>query len=105
MLKLNMKTRAKSPVFWVGLLGVIVSPVLAYTGASLTDFTTWESVGNMIVETVKNPYLVGSIISSVLGFLGVLNDPNSKGLSDTERAMGYEAPVANVKQTGTGSDN
>lgn len=97
---LNIKTRIKNPVFWVGLFGVIASPVLAYTGADLSDFTTWDSVGTVIVETVKNPYLVGSIVCAVLGFLGVVNDPNSRGLADTARALTYEEPVANVKETG-----
>lgn len=89
---INWKVRVKNPTFWIGLAGVVVSPVLAYTGASLADFTTWESVGEAIVETVKNPYLVGSIVFAVLGFLGVTNDPTTAGLKDSTQALGYKKP-------------
>lgn len=89
---INWKVRVKNPAFWVGLAGVVVSPVLAYNGASLSDFTTWGSVGEAIVETVENPYLIGSILCAVLGFLGVSIDPTTSGLSDSKEAMQYNKP-------------
>lgn len=92
MSKINWKVRVKNPVFWVGLAGVIVSPVLAYNGATLSDYTTWNSVGTAIVETAKNPYLVGSIVCAVLGFFGVTIDPTTKGVTDSETALTYEKP-------------
>lgn len=92
MSKINWKTRIKHPAFWIGLAGVIVSPVLAYNGATLSDYTTWNSVGTAIVETVKNPYLIGSVVFAVLGFLGVTTDPTTKGISDSETALTYEEP-------------
>lgn len=95
MKKINWKLRKENIAFWIGLLGVIVSPVLAYTGASLSDFTTWESVADAIVSTVQNPYLVGSIISAVLGFLGVTADPTTKGLADSKRALERTACAPN----------
>lgn len=96
---INWKTRIKSLGFWIGLAGVVVSPVLAYTGASLEDFTTWKSVGDAIYQALSNPYLFFSVVFAILGFLGVANDPNSKGLSDTARAMQYTEPVDNAKQS------
>lgn len=92
MLNLNLKVRVKNPTFWIGLASVIASPILAYNGAQLSDFTTWGSVGHVIVETVKNPYLVGSIVSAVLGFIGVTVDPTTKGISDSETALTYDKP-------------
>lgn len=92
MKKINWNVRLKNPAFWLGLAGVAVSPVLAYTGASLADFTTWQSVGQAVVETLKNPYLVGSILFAVLGFLGVTTDPTTKGMADSERALTYTEP-------------
>ena len=89
---INWKVRMKNPTFWIGLAGVVVSPVLAYTGASLVDFTTWKSVGEAILETIKNPYLVGSIVFEALGFLGVTNDPTTAGLKDSAQALSYEKP-------------
>lgn len=92
---INWKVRIKNPTFWIGLAGVVVSPVLAYNGASYSDFTTWDSVGEVIVETVKNPYLVGSIVFAVLGFLGVTTDPTTSGVSDSDEALTYSEPKKN----------
>lgn len=95
---INLKTRIKNPVFWLGLAGTIASPILAYNGAVAADITTWGGLGDIIVSTLKNPYLLGSVVFAVLGFLGVVADPNTKGLSDSERALGYEEPAPNVKE-------
>ena len=92
MSKINWKTRIQHPAFWIGLAGVAVSPILAYNGATLADYTTWNSVGAAIVDTVKNPYLIGSVIFAVLGFLGVTTDPTTKGITDSETALTYDKP-------------
>lgn len=89
---INWKTRIKHPVFWIGLLSVIASPVLAYNGATYADFTTWQSVADIIIGTVKNPYLVMSIVFAVLGFLGVTTDPNTAGIKDSSQALTYTGP-------------
>lgn len=91
-MKINWKTRIRHRAFWVGLIGVVVSPVLAYNGASAGDITTWSDVGELLISTFSNPYLLGSIVFSLLGFLGVLTDPTTEGLTDSERAMNYIAP-------------
>lgn len=87
-MKEKILSRIKNPVFWIGLFGVIAAPVLAYNGAELADFTTWESVGDIIVSTVKNPYLIGSIIAAVLGFLGVSVDTSTPGFKDGGKKEG-----------------
>lgn len=89
---INWKLRLKSKAFWVGAAGVVVSPVLAYYGAKPEDLTTWKSVGQLVVETVKNPYLVGSIGFGLAGFLGVITDPTTVGISDSDRALTYVYP-------------
>ena len=92
MKKINWKVRAKSPQFWVGLLGVIASPVLAYYGLSYADMTTWESIGNVLAQFFTNPFLIGTVVMAVLSFIGVLTDPTTKGVSDSEQAMEYTKP-------------
>lgn len=92
MHKINWKIRFKSPQFWIGLAGVIASPVLAYFGARPEDLTTWEGIGQMVVQTVQNPFLLGSIAFAVLGFLGVTVDPTTKGISDSRNALDYSEP-------------
>lgn len=89
---INWKLRVRSKAFWVGVAGVVVSPVLAYYGAKPEDLTTWKSVGQLVVETVKNPYLVGSIGFGLAGFLGVITDPTTAGVADSDRALTYIAP-------------
>ena len=92
MSKINWKVRAKSPQFWIGILGVIASPILAYYGLSYADMTTWESIGNVLAQFFTNPFLIGTVVMAVLSFIGVLTDPTTKGIKDSEQAMEYEKP-------------
>jgi phi LC3 family holin len=47
-----------------------------------------------IVPSISEEVLVNGLISiiTVLSTMGVLVDPTTKGLSDSERAMGYNEP-------------
>lgn len=92
MKNINWKVRVKSPQFWIGILGVIASPVLAYYGLSYADMTTWESIGNVLQQFFTNPFLIGTVVMAVLSFIGVLSDPTTKGIKDSEQAMEYEKP-------------
>ena len=91
-MKINWKVRVKSPQFWVGLIGVIASPVLAYLGLGFEDLTSWKSVGEVFVEFFSNPYLIGTVVMAVLSFIGVLTDPTTKGVGDSKQALEYEKP-------------
>ena len=91
-MKINWRVRAKNPQFWTGLAGVIASPVLAYLGVGYEDLTTWQSVGDVLGQFLHNPYLIGTVCVAALSFLGVLTDPTTKGIGDSPRAMGYDAP-------------
>lgn len=92
MSKINWKVRAKSPQFWVGLIGVILSPVLAYLGLGFEDLTTWDSIANVFQQFFSNPYLIGTVAMAILSFIGVLTDPTTKGIKDSRQAQGYEEP-------------
>ena len=89
---INWKVRVKSPQFWIGLLGVVASPVLAYYGLSYADMTTWDSIGNVLAQFFSNPFLLGTVGMAILSFVGVLTDPTTKGVADSEQAMEYEKP-------------
>ena len=43
----------------------------------------------MLLEAVKNPVVVVSVVVSVWN---ALNDPTTSGLADSARALGYQAP-------------
>lgn len=91
-MKINWKVRIKSPQFWVGLAGVVLSPVLAYLGLGFEDLTTWNSIGEVFTQFFSNPYLIGTVVMAVLSFIGVLTDPTTKGLKDSEQALTYKEP-------------
>ena len=96
MIMINWKVRCKSPQFWLGLIGTIMSPILAYLGLKYTDLTTWDSLANVFMQFIQNPYLIGTVLLAVLSFIGVVTDPTTKGLKDSSQAMTYEVPKSDA---------
>ena len=90
-MKINWKVRLKNPVFWVGLVVAIVLPILTYLGMSWEDMTTWAALGNALLQAVKNPVILVSVLVSVWN---LINDPTTKGLSDSAQALTYAKPKA-----------
>ena len=84
-MKINFLVRAKNPWFWIGLVGVVLTAM----GISPETLTSWGAVIEAVKELVTNPFLLGSVI---VALLGVLNDPTTAGLGDTNQAMGYKEP-------------
>lgn len=85
-MKLNWTVRFKNPYFWIGLLGI----VLAAVGVSAESLTSWDILLGKIKELAGNPFAIGCIIVAVIGYV---NDPTTKGLSDSDRALTYTKPV------------
>ena len=96
-MKINWKVRFANPTFWIGLIGAIGAPILAYLGIAASDLTTWGSVGEAIIAVFTNPYLLSLAILAALSFLGVIVDPTTHGLSDSARALGYSEPYDDAK--------
>ena len=90
-MKINWKVRVKNPVFWASLAAAVVLPVLAYLGLSWQDMTSWAALGNALLEAVKNPVILVSVVVSVWN---LINDPTTKGLSDSKQALTYTKPKA-----------
>lgn len=86
---INWKVRLNNPVFLVQIIVAIVLPILAYLGLSWEDMTSWAALGGIFLEAVKNPVILASVIVSVWN---AVNDPTTKGLSDSYRAMTYDKP-------------
>lgn len=89
---INWKVRLHNPAWWLGMVGIVMSPVLAYLGLAYSDLTTWGSLADVFVKFISNPYLIGTVVVAVLGAIGVTVDPTTKGLSDSARAMTYVQP-------------
>ena len=90
-MNINWKVRMKNPVFWVQVVVAIVLPILAYFGLSWDDMTTWGAIGKVLIDAVKNPVVIVAVIVSVWN---AINDPTTKGLSDSAQALTYDKPKA-----------
>ena len=78
-MKIDFKARIKNPIFWLNTFLAIAMPIIAYYGMSAKDFTTWNSVLNVILDALKNPYVLG------LAFISLWNNiinPTTKGITD-----------------------
>ena len=83
-MKLNWKVRFKNKVWLTSFFAAILTFV--YTILGMFD---------IYPEITKND--IGEIINSMLMFLsltGVIVDPTTVGISDSNRAMGYEVPYS-----------
>ena len=88
-MKINWEVRIKNPYFWIQIGVAILMPILAYLGLAVEDLTTWGKVGQILLEAVLNPYVLGLVVVSVFN---AIQDPTTKGLSDSENAMTYTEP-------------
>ena len=88
-MNINWKVRIKNPVFWAQVAVAIVAPILAGLGLQWEDMTTWAAFGDALFKAVMNPVIVVSVIVSLWG---IINDPTTKGLSDSTQAMTYTEP-------------
>lgn len=88
-MKINWKVRFRNPYFWVQIGVTILTTIFAYLGLSVEDLTTWSKVGQVLLEAVSNPYILGVVVVSVFN---AIQDPTTKGLSDSEKALTYTEP-------------
>ena len=86
---INWMVRFKNPIWWGQMFLAVASPILAYYGLNFKDLNTWNSVFDLLLNAIKNPYIVGLIVVNVFN---TINDPTTKGLSDSQRALSYSVP-------------
>lgn len=73
-----MNSRIKNPWFWVGLVGVVLTAM----GIRAEMLTSWQVVGEAIVNLLCNPFILFSTIAAVLG---VFVDPTTHGIIDKRK--------------------
>ena len=88
-MKINWKVRFRNKLWLGSFLSLIVSFV--YSMLSLFDVFP-DLTENTVLELLNQ-------ILTFLGLIGVLVDPTTAGLGDSERAMGYEEPWDDRKYT------
>ena len=80
--KLNWKVRFKNKVW----LGSFLSLIVGFVYSMLALFNVFPEVTQSLVLQLMNQVL------TFLGLIGVIVDPTTAGIGDSERAMSYMEP-------------
>ena len=91
-MQINWRVRFKNPQFIAQLIVSVFVPILAYLGIAAEDLTSWSVVGEVLLEAISNPYVLGLVVVSVYNSV---NDPTVSGLSDSRTALTYNKPKNN----------
>jgi phi LC3 family holin len=81
-MKINWKVRLRQPAFWIATVPVAITfvySVLALLGVAPS--ITQDTVQNLFVALV-----------ALLAQFGIIVDPTTKGVNDSDRAMTYDKP-------------
>lgn len=73
---INWKLRLRNKTFWLTLIPLLVL-LLQQVGLNIVP-ENWEDIFNTIM--------------AILTLIGAVNDPTTKGLTDSENAMTYDEP-------------
>lgn len=81
---INWTVRIKNKQFWLALIPAVL--LLAQVVAAVFGYTIdLGELGNRLLDVVN-------ALFAVLAILGVVTDPTTDGVGDSERAMGYDEP-------------
>ena len=84
MNRINWKVRIANKTFWLSLIPAAL--LLVQVAASVFGFTLdLGELGNKLLEVVN-------ALFAVLAILGVVTDPTTAGVADSQRAMTYKEP-------------
>lgn len=81
-MKINWKVRLKQPAFWIATIPVTITFV--YSVLALADI-----VPTITEERIQNLFLAAV---ALLAQFGIVVDPTTKGICDSECAMKYDKP-------------
>lgn len=83
-MKVNWKVRIKNKNFWIAIIPALLLVIQAV--AAVFGFTLdLGDLGNKLLAVVNAVFVV-------LALLGIVNDPTTATMNDSELAMGYSAP-------------
>lgn len=81
---INWKVRLGNKAFWLAIIPALL--VLAQSVGAVFGYTLdFGELGNKLAAVIEAVFMV-------LALLGIVNDPTTRGLCDSERAMGYQKP-------------
>lgn len=83
-MKINWHVRLKNKNFWIAFIPAML--LLVQVVASVFGFTLdLGDLGNKLLAVVNAAFAVLSIV-------GIVTDPTTKGVSDSEQALTYDKP-------------
>lgn len=88
-LGINWQVRAKNPQFWLQIFLGVAVPIGTYFGVTGKDITSWNVLFGLIGQAISNPYVLAMVVVSVYN---AVNDPSTKGVSDSGLAQTYTKP-------------
>lgn len=83
-MNINWTVRIKNKAFWVAIIPAVL--MLIQCVASVLGFTLdLGALGDKLLAVIEAVFMV-------LGIVGIVNDPTTKSLNDSEQAMTYTEP-------------
>ena len=81
---INWKVRIKNPTFWISAIAALALVA--------------QTVGEVFGYTIDLSTMVGKLqavvkaVFALLAVMGIVVDPTTSGMGDSERALGFEVP-------------
>lgn len=88
-MNINWQVRFNNPVWWGQVVLAIATPIFTYYGVNFKEITTWGALIDLFIKAIQNPFVVTSIVISLLN---TINDPTTKNFGDSARALKYIYP-------------
>lgn len=85
---INWKVRIANKNFWLTLIPAVLLLIQA-VAAPMGMMFDFGELGNQLLAIVN-------AVFAVLAILGIVNDPTTDGMSDSNQAMTYEVPRKDV---------
>ena len=87
-MQINWKVRIANKEFWMAMIPAVLLLIQAI-GAPLGLVLDFGELGNQLLAIVN-------AVFAVLAILGIVNDPTTDGMGDSNLAMTYEEPKKDV---------
>lgn len=81
---INWKVRVKNKAFWVALIPAVILLVQLVAGLFGWSIDLTDISGKLVA--------IVDAVFVVLTILGIVQDPTTKGIKDSDRALTYEEP-------------
>lgn len=81
---INWKVRIRNKTFWLALIPAVLLLVQSVAAAVGYELQLGD-LGDRLLAIVNNLF-------ALLAILGIVNDPTTAGIADSENAMTYETP-------------